>query len=56
MKMIRKNMFLSNKISPYLGKFPKLGEIFKKLKFPQILGNFPNLNGFRLKVNFKHLE
>ena len=41
MKMIRKNVFLSNKISPNLGKFPKLGEIFQKLKFPPKLGEYP---------------
>ena len=37
MKMIRKNMFLSNKISPNLGKFPKLGVIFSETEiFPKI--------------------
>ena len=40
MKMIRENMFLSNKISPNLGKFLKLGVIFEKLKYPPKLGEF----------------
>ena len=40
MKMIRENIFLSNKISPNLEKFLKLGVIFQKLQYPPKLGEF----------------
>ena len=48
--MISENMFLANKISPNLGKFPKLGVFFSKAEISPKIGGIPQIF---MDVNFK---
>ena len=41
--MISKNMFLANKISPNLGKFPKVGVIFSETEISPKIGGIPQI-------------
>ena len=43
MKIIRENMILSKKISPNLGKFPKVGVIFSETEISPKIGGIPQI-------------